>query len=169
MPAFPEYRARRLGARKHCARSCARRTVLPADLILPLFVVQAKVNASPSVRCRACFRLRSMSWSRNATRGAPSRYRRQCCSSVLPESKDERGSERLRRERHRAERGTRAQRRGARPAWSSPTCVSANTHRMGTAASFAMAMCTTMRRSSFCHGRHSATHRPAPTSSRPVT
>ena len=87
----------------------------------------------------------------------------------LPDAKDSAGIGGLRSGSAGAERRPRAQARGARTCWSSPTCACASTRRTATAASWSTTRSPTTRRSRSWSAPRSRMPRPAPTSSRRPT
>ena len=91
MPAFPEYRARRLRRTEALRRMVRETTVLPADLILPLFVRPGKNERRPVSSMPGVFQISIDELVKEATEA-----QRLGIGGILlfglPESKDERGS-----------------------------------------------------------------------------
>src|SRR5688572_28542513 len=91
MPAFPEYRARRLRRTEALRRMVRETTVLPADLILPLFVRPGKNERQPVSSMPGVFQISIDELIKEATEA-----QRLGIGGILlfglPESKDERGS-----------------------------------------------------------------------------
>ena len=91
MPAFPEYRARRLRRTESLRRMVRETTVLPADLILPLFVRPGKNERRPISSMPGVFQISIDELVKEAAEA-----QRLGIGGILlfglPESKDERGS-----------------------------------------------------------------------------